>query len=701
MDQNVVIFTYGLALLIVFAWYLFSDSERVRRILGTILTVALTALCLSLAYPPEKKIQLGLDLKGGTSFLVRLVTEEVETTDAKGNKTKETRVITPSMVEQAVEVIRKRVDTLGTSEPIIAPQGADRILVQIPGLSPEKLQDTREQLQKVAKLEFRKVHPQSSAIIQGTVPPDPGYVRLQHVEMGEAGKLVERGEIVVRKTIDLEGKHVIRAGASFEAKGWVVHLNFDSFGARVFGDLTTEVYNDRSALAIVLDGKVISAPGVSNGPILGGSCEISGSFDERSARNLASSLENPLQTPVSIEDERSAAASLGADSISSGVKSGIYGVVATLISVLLYYRFPGLVANIALAINMIVLLGTMVMFGSVLTLPGIAGIILTLGMAIDANVLIYERLREEMAEGKTLKASISAAYDKAFSAIFDSNVTTLITATILFWKAAGPVKGFAVTLTLGIIASMFTALVVTRNLFEWAIHLGWIKKITMTNLIKATNIDFLGKRRIAVTFSLLIMALSIGLFAFRGEKNFGVDFVGGDRLVLAAQQKPNEGEVRASVEKLGLGEVVVQTERSANKDFLTIRSPKGTGDKIWTHLSTTMPQVGFQKEQLESVGPLVGKELGINSLIALGLGMLGILIYVSIRFELSFAILVFFRRTRPFALLGGIALHAGLFAALELGPFSLLMVASYACYLDPARTATLFHFSNRESRPCK
>ncbi len=638
MDPNVTTFCYGLTLLILFGWYFVTDSERVKRILGSVLTVALTALCIWLAYPPKEKVQLGLDLKGGTSFLVRLVSETVEVTDEKGVKTTEKREITPSMVDQAVEVIRKRVDTLGTSEPVIAPAGTDRILVQIPGLSPEKLQDTREQLQKVAKLEFRKVHPRSSAIIQGQAAPDPGYIRLPHVEMEAEGKVDEKGEIVVRKKIDLEGKHVIRAGASFEAKGWIVHLVFDSEGARIFGDLTTEVYNDRSALAIVLDGKVISAPGVHEGPILGGRCEISGSFDERSARNLASALENPLQTPVVIEEERSAAPSLGADSISSGMKSGLYGVIATIVSVLLYYRFPGLVANIALAINMVILLGTMVMFGSVLTLPGIAGMILTLGMAIDANVLIYERLREEMAEGKTLKASIAAAYDKAFSAIFDSNITTLITSVILFWKATGPVKGFAVTLTLGIIASLFTALVVTRNLFEWSMHLGWLKKITMTNLIKATNIDFLGKRRVAVGASVLVMAISIGIFAVRGHRNFGVDFVGGDRLVLAAKQKPSDGEIRASVGTLNLGDVVVQTEKSAENEFVTIRSPKGTGEQIWTHLNTAMPQAEFRKEQLESVGAVIGKELALNSLIALGLGMLGILVYVSVRFELSFAV---------------------------------------------------------------
>jgi SecD/SecF fusion protein len=637
MSHNIAIFLYGLVVLFLFGWYFFTDSERVKRILGSLLTVTLTALCLWLAYPPKDKVQLGLDLKGGTSFLVRLVAEDVEVKEKDGTTKIEKRVITPTMVEQAVEVIRKRVDIMGNAEPIIAPAGADRILVQIPGLAPEKLADTREQLRKVAKLEFRKVHKSSSEILQGRIPPDPNYIRMPLVEL-EEGKEVSRGDIIVRKKVDLEGRTVVSAGAGFQTNGWVVHINFNSEGAKIFGDLTTEVHNENSALAIVLDGKVISAPGVRDRPILDGSCEISGHFTESQVRNLASALENPLQTPVVIEEERSASPSLGVDSIASGVKSGLYGIIATVAVVILYYRFAGLVANIALAINTVILLGTMVMFGSVLTLPGIAGMILTLGMAIDANVLIFERLREEMAEGKSLKASINSAYEKAFSAIFDSNVTTLITAGILFWKATGPVKGFAVTLTLGIIASLFTALVVTRNLFSWAIHLGWLNKITMTNLIKPTKIDFLGKRRIAITFSALIIAASVGLFAIRGEKNFGVDFKGGDRLVLSASKKPSDGEVRSAIETLKLGEVLVQTEKGSKGEYIAVRSPKDSGKKITEHLKATMPQAGFVQEQLDSVGSVVGSELAINSLVALGLGMVGILIYVSLRFELSFAI---------------------------------------------------------------
>ena len=258
-------------------------------------------------------------------------------------------------------------------------------------------------------------------------------------------------------------------------------------------------------------------------------------------------LENPLQTPVSIEEERSASASLGQDSIKSGVYAGLVGLALIFVAVLFYYRLAGLVALVALAVEGTLLFGLLAMFGAVLTLPGIAGIILSLGMAIDANVLIYERLREEIALGKSLKTALDESYRKAFSAIFDSHVTTLITAAILYFLATGPVRGFAVTLTIGIVASMFTALVITRNLFSWLFHFNLLRKITMANLIAETNIDFLGKRRVALIVSgLAIIALG-AVFAMRGAHNFGVDFRGGDRLVLEAQGR--EGNRSASARR--------------------------------------------------------------------------------------------------------------------------------------------------------
>jgi len=647
MDKNVLIFSFGLLLLVLFGWYFVTDSDRVKRFLGSTLTILLVAFCLQAINPPfdvvnaegqvvkTGKIPLGLDLKGGTSFLIRLIPVAGE----NGEK----REITRENVDQAVEVIRKRVDGMGTNEPVISPSGTDRILVQIPGLDPQKLDETRNQLKKVAKLEFRLVHPQSQMLIaqieSGTGVLPPGYAIEPMEEQDRQGnKSTEM--LLVKKKPDILGERVVRAGSGFGQEGWEVFLEFDSEGAEQFGKLTEQVYNERSRMAIVLDGKIQSAPGVRTGPIYGGRAQISGgNMTETEARNLASALENPLATPVAIEEERSASASLGADSIKSGVYSGLVGLGLIWLAVLFYYRLAGFVALIALAVEGILLFGILAMFGAVLTLPGIAGTILTLGMAIDANVLIYERLREEVASGKSLKAALDAAYNKAFSAIFDSHVTTLITAAILYWMATGPVKGFAVTLTIGIVASLFTALVITRNLFNWLFHFNLLRKISMADLIGKTHYNFLGQRRIAVSLSAIAIVILSITFGMRGAHNFGVDFRGGDRLVLEAQaEKIPEGPVRQALTELKLADSVVQIEKSATSEFLTVRSPLDTSSQVEAHLKAKFPQAQYRTEATEKVGSIVGDELIRSSLIALGLGLVGIMIYVAVQFEVSFAV---------------------------------------------------------------
>jgi SecD/SecF fusion protein len=609
-------FLAGISLLAVFGWYFATSRARLKRILGTILTVSLVAFCLTTLYPPDKTIRLGLDLQGGTSFLIRLSPE--------GD-----RSISADTLDQAVEVIRKRVDQFGVSEPVITPQGADRILVQIPGLDPEQIAAARQQLAQVAKLEFRLVHPENDRLIaqirEGTDLVPAGYRVETQKEINEEREVKE--ELLVKVRPDLLGDRVRKAFPTYDEQGWGVALQLDREGANLFGQLTEAHVGKR--FAIVLDGKVQSAP-VIREPIYGGHASITGDFTEEEVRNLASVLENPLQTPVTVEEERSVSATLGSDSIRSGVYAGLVGLALSFLFIIIYYRFAGFVASIALILNLVLLF--------VLTLPGIAGIILTIGMAVDANVLIYERLREELATGKPLNVALNAAYERAFSAIFDSNVTTLITALILFWKATGPIKGFAVTLTIGIVASMFSALLVTRNCFNWAIASGVLKRVTMSNLIKATNFDFLSKRRLSVGISTLVILVSVVVFAVRGEKNFGIDFKGGDLLVLEGQKKVDEGDVRAALKQIDLEESVVQTEKSSGKEFLTIRSAPGTSDRIEKLLDEKFPAAKFRVEQSDKVGKLVGDELARNSLIALGLGIIGIFIYVTARFEFGFAL---------------------------------------------------------------
>ena len=673
-------FLTGISLLALFGWYFATSRARLKRILGTMLTVLLVAFCLTTLYPPDKTIRLGLDLQGGTSFLIRL-TPEGE------------RSISADTLDQAVEVIRKRIDQFGVSEPIITPQGGDRILVQIPGLDPEQIVTARQQLAQVAKLEFRLVHPESDRLItqirEGTDLVPAGYRIETQTETSEERPIEE--QLLVKVRPDLLGDRVRKAFPTYDEQGWGVALQLDREGANLFGQLTQAHVGER--FAIVLDGKVQSAP-VIREPIHGGHASITGHFTEEEVRNLASVLENPLQTPVTVEEERSVSATLGSDSIRSGVYAGLVGLALSFSFILMYYRFAGLVAGIALIINLVLLFGIMTMFNFVLTLPGIAGIILTIGMAVDANVLIYERLREELATGKPLSAALSAAYDKAFSAIFDSNVTTLITALILFWKATGPVKGFAVTLTIGIVASMFSALLVTRNCFNWAIASGVLKRVRMSNLIKATNFDFMSKGRLSVAISALVILVSVGVFALRGENNFGIDFKGGDLLVLEAQKNVEEGDVRDALKQIDLEESVVQTEKSGAKEFLTIRSAPGTSDRIDKLLNEKFPEAKFRVEQSDKVGKLVGDELARNSLIALALGFIGIFIYVTARFEFAFALAAII------ALLHDVVLTIGAFALFG-RELSLIIVGAVLTIAGYSINDTIVVFDRIREGMCK
>jgi SecD/SecF fusion protein len=651
-------FFIGLTMLVFFGWYFATDQGLRKRLLALALTVLFVAFSIVTILPPQKKIALGLDIQGGTSFLIRLKPGEKQ--------------INKAMLDQAVEVIRKRVDYFGASEPIISPVGNDRILVQIPGLDTAKIQEARDQLSRVAKLEFRLVYPDNGerlrAIDAGkeVIPPeyrievykyatDGAAMRNEFGETIPGTQKPKEERLLVKKKADLGGDRVSASNAYYGNEGWTVQLKFDSEGAKQFGRITEQYKGHR--FAIVLDGVIQSAP-VIRDAIYGGDAVITGRFTEEEARGLASVLENPLQTPVSIEEERSVSPTLGMDSIRASILAGLVGLVITLVCVAIYYKIPGLVANLTLIINLILLVGALTMFRFVLTLPGIAGIILTIGLSVDASVLIYERLREEMALGKSLKVAMKAAYEKAFSSIFDANVTTLITAAILFWKASGPVKGFAIALTLGILASLFTALIVGRNFLGWFVDTGRLKRISMLHLISSKNINFLGKGFLACMCSLALLLAGATAFYIRGDRNFGVDFRGGDLVTMSAPNKIDVGQIRGALEPIGFGDASIQESSQVGKSYITVRTPLNTSDKVERQIMQSMPNAGFKVEGSERVGALVGGELAKNSLIALGLGILGILIFVTFRFELSFAV------GAIVALLHDVLITVGMFALL-------------------------------------
>ena len=412
------------------------------------------------------------DLEIGTSEMAEgrgLVTLKI--------RDKRTAEIKKMAVEQSLETIRNRVDQFGISEPEIIPQGIDRIIVQLPGV--KDTARAKSLIGRTALLEFKLVDDEHSLddALKGNIPEGSIVAYESHTDRTSGRRS--------QNPILLKSKSLLTGDALESAKVQIgdrfgephVSLKFNAQGAKDFDRITGD--NVKKRLTIVLDGMVHSAPVIQE-RISGGQAQITGSFTMEEATDLAIVLRaGALPAPVNILEERTVGPSLGQDSIDKGTWASIIAGILILIFMVIYYRLTGIVADVALAMNMLLLLGVMAAFKATLTLPGIAGIVLTIGMAVDANVLINERIREELRMGKTLRAAIEAGYTKAFLTIFDSNVTTLVAALFLFGFGTGPVKGFAVTLTIGIVVSMFTAVFVTRIIFDYLIWNRKIQKISI------------------------------------------------------------------------------------------------------------------------------------------------------------------------------------------------------------------------------
>ncbi len=360
-----------------------------------------------------------------------------------------------SAVQQSIEIVRRRVDETGTREPTIQRQGEDRILVQLPGVDdPDRI---KRLLGKTAKMSFHLVDQRNSveSAMAGRIPP--GSWLLPSDDEDQQGRMY-----LIRKRVMVSGDTLVDSQPSYDSRTNepVVNFRFDSAGAKRFGSATSK--NVGKLFAIVLDRKVISAP-IIREPILGGTGQISGSFTIQGAQDLALLLRaGALPAPLKILEERSVGPGLGADSIAAGKIASIIGIIAVIVFMGIAYGLFGFMADAALIVNMALIVGALSFLQATLTLPGIAGIVLTIGMAVDANVLVFERIREEVRAGHTPISAVDAGYSRAFTTIVDANLTTLIAALLLYAFGSGPVRGFAVTLSIGIVTSMFTAIMLTR-----------------------------------------------------------------------------------------------------------------------------------------------------------------------------------------------------------------------------------------------
>ncbi|MDP3938103.1 MAG: protein translocase subunit SecD, partial [Deltaproteobacteria bacterium] len=569
-------------------------------------------------------------------------------------------------IDQALEVIRNRVDLFGVAEPLIVRQGQNEIVVQLPGVKdPQRAIDL---IGRTAQLEFKLVSRANANVtalvekaildkkifrgatpdrlteaLSGEIPEDTGVYpnRARDPLTG----ITQTTYILLEKPLLMSGSAVKGARLEFDpvtAEAYVT-VDFTSAGSKLFDQITGANVNRQ--LAIILDGVVRSAPNIQE-RISRGRAQITGSFSAEEAKDLAIVLRaGALPAPVRIVQNLIVGPSLGRDSIRQGWVSGAIGALLVVGFMVAYYRLSGAIANFALFLNVVYLLGALAMFGATLTLPGIAGIILGIGMAVDSNVLIFERMREEFALGKTVRAGVNAGYDRALWTIIDSHVTTLITALVLFIFGTGPIRGFAVTLSLGVTFNLFTALVGTRVVYDHLHTKGLPKTLRFAQFFKKTNLDFLAMRRYAFLASGLLLA--VGVFAFvqiqRGAANLGIDFTGGTLVQVKLEKSVPIGDVRRAIAEQGLEGAELQMMDTENILIVRIKQAEGAGgggtaERVVEGLRAGLPDTPFEIQSQSEIGPTIGAKLKRDAIKAVIFSLIAIVLYLALRFDFTFGI---------------------------------------------------------------
>ncbi|WP_372623785.1 protein translocase subunit SecD [Falsiroseomonas sp.] len=548
-------------------------------------------------------------------------------------------------VEQSIEIVRRRIDETGVVEALIARQGQNRVLVQLPGVEdPARIKDL---LGRTARMTFHLLD--EGANLAAPTPP-PGTMFLQS----------DRGEerFAVRRRVEVDGANLTdaRAGQDSRTGEWVVNFTFDSVGTRRFADVTRQ--NVGRPFAIVLDERVITAP-VIREPITGGRGQISGQFDVRGANDLAVLLRaGALPAPLTVVEERTVGPELGADAIRAGMLSLAAGTLFVFLYMGLAYGFFGWIANVALVANVVIMIGILSVMGATLTLPGIAGIVLTLGTALDANILINERIREEVKAGRSPINALEAGYTKASGTIMDSNLTNLIAMACLYGFGSGPVRGFAVTVAVGTVVQMWTATVVTRLVIAWWYRAKRPKELPVVErpglslwqrlgrplfriVPDGTRIPFMKGARIGLLVSAIISTASVGLAVYPGLEQ-GIDFKGGIVMEVRTPGPADLGQLRAAASGLNLGDVGLQGFGAP--DAVLVRLP-AQGDEAGTQRAVTAVRAALEQAapgtrilRVEAVGNRVSDELFVGGLIALALSFGAMLLYIWFRFEWQFAV---------------------------------------------------------------
>jgi SecD/SecF fusion protein len=606
------------------------------------LIIALVVVALSVFISLDSTPKLGLDLRGGTQ--ITLETRDSPTVEADAEAT-----------DRTLEVLRGRVDALGVAEPTLARAGENRILVELPGL-----QDPREAAEVIGRTAQLSFHP-----VTGT---GPGRERdgnrqnnrenTQNDPQQERELVDEDGAPLTIGPAAVQGDEVSSSDPGNDpatGTGWFVTVDFKGQGGQAWKELTAEAAcagpgDPRRRVAIVLDDQVISSPQVAEdvgcgAGISGGSTQITGDFSAEEARELSILIEGgALPVPVEIVEQRTVGPTLGEAAIDASVKAAIIGLALTGLFIIVTYRLMGLLATIALVAYAGLSYAALTAIGATLTLPGLAGFVLAIGMAIDANVLVFERAREEYAEKASLPRAVHLGYTKAWTAILDSNVTTLLAAGLLFFLASGPVKGFGVTLSIGVIASMVSALVIARAMTELASRSRWLRRhpsfsgLSSTGRVRqwlvAKNPDIMGRSRMWLAGSALALLAAVAGIVVNGV-NWGVEFTGGRSMEYSTAQPLDADTARDAVSDAGFPTAVVNTTGEGN---VSVRAGQlSNDDEVTIREALAAEAGGATKERDELIGPSLGDELRLKALIALGVALAAQMLYLAVRFKWTIA----------------------------------------------------------------
>ena len=706
------------------------DSVGRNNIWKWLVLALIAVVSFYVCNPPKEKVRLGLDLNGGTSFTLGVDTEKLAQsiiaanpaiTNQEGAVDAQIAKTLEGCDDRIIQVIRRRVDAMGTNEPVIQGMKNHRLLVQLPGADEKTRKEAKASLQNAAFLEFRLTHPKNDQLVAkllskevcppgykksgsgyarldnwSTLSQQPGYAaqfsRFETPDARYSFMLEDNGDgtfspnFVARSTEprvtgeDLVSSQVERDPTS---GGLSIGFRLSAEGGRKFSQLTRNYKahgpknpTDKGRqLAIILDDQLISAPVIQSE--IGSQGQITGRFDAKSAKKLSDELNaGALPAPMKILAETTVAPTVGEDAIHAGLVAAAMGFCLVAIFMFIYYWMAGLVADIALFLDIALLPTALVVVANVLgvfahdpsmggggsmqlpvlTMPGIAGLVLSLGMAVDANVLIFERIREEFMAKKAAGEAIKLGYGRAFTAIFDSNLTTIITGVILFVVGTGPVRGFAITLTAGVVISMFTAVVVTRLVFDHCVDPSRMAPFKMMQFFKNPKFDFMKVTKFTVGISFAIIAVSLAIFAVRFLNNkasvLSVDLTGGTSIVynLKEEAKPSETDIRACLNDfdnaaviqfqsgVGSSTLLVKTGETAETAKGQALEGKDVGAYVTKLLQEKFPQAEFKAASVDEVGSMVGADLKKSGTLAVLFSLIAILVYVGFRFQFGFGL---------------------------------------------------------------